>query len=104
MTAPAQEVKVDIPAEYETVTRQVVKAPAATEWREILCETNATARTLVSVQEALKRSGFDPGRNDGKVDQKTMSAVRSFQQAKGLPVDSDRVINMATIKALGVQP
>ena len=28
----------------------------------------------------------------------------AFQQAKGLPVDSDRVINMATIKALGVQP
>jgi hypothetical protein len=35
---------------------------------------------------------------------KTMGAVRSFQQAKGLPVDSVGYINMMTVKALGVTP
>ena len=31
-------------------------------------------------------------------------AVRAFQQAKGLPTDAGRYINMATVKALGVAP
>jgi hypothetical protein len=33
-----------------------------------------------------------------------MSSVRAFQMARGLPVDGDRYINMATIKSLGVAP
>jgi peptidoglycan hydrolase-like protein with peptidoglycan-binding domain len=56
---------------------------------------------LSSLQESLKRSGFDPGRTDGKIDLATFKAVRSFQQAKGLPVDGEGYINMATIRALG---
>ena len=75
---------------------------ATSEWREILCDTNATPQTLVSLQQALKRAGFDPGREDGRVDDRTLSAVRAFQQAKNLPVDSERYINIATVKALGV--
>ena len=31
-----------------------------------------------------------------------MNAVRALQQAKSLPVDSERYINMATVKALGL--
>ena len=100
MVSPAREAKVEIPAEYDTVSRQVLKSAATTEWREILCETNATSPMLVSLQESLKRSGFDPGRTDGRYDAATVKAVRAFQQAKGLPVDGDRYINMATVKAL----
>jgi hypothetical protein len=104
VAAPAREVQIAVPAEYETVTKQVVKVPATTTWVEILCETNATPETLMALQQALKRSGFDPGREDGRVDASTMSAVRAFQQARGLPVDSDRYINMMTVRALGVTP
>jgi hypothetical protein len=104
VVAPARETKVEIPAEYDEVSKQVIKAPATSQWVEILCDTNATPQTLVSLQQALKRAGFDPGREDGRVDDRTMSAVRSFQQAKNLPVDSERYINMATVKALGVTP
>jgi len=100
MVSPAREVKVEIPAEYDTVSRQILKSAGTTEWREILCETNATPPMLVSLQEALKRSGFDPGRTDGRIDAATIKAVRAFQQARGLPVDGDRYINMATVKAL----
>ena len=80
----------------------MVKTPATSEWREILCDTNATPQTLVSLQQALKRAGFDPGREDGRVDDRTLGAVRAFQQSKNLPVDSERYINIATVKALGV--
>jgi hypothetical protein len=104
VTAVAREVKTEIPAEWEEVTKQVVKAPATTEWREILCDTNATPETIVALQQALKRAGFDPGRVDGRVDNRTMDAVRAFQQAKNLPVDTARYINIATVKALGVTP
>ena len=69
-------------------------------WQKIIL----TDATLVALQQALKRAGFDPGREDGRVDERTMNAVRAFQQAKSLPVDSERYINMATVKALGVTP
>jgi hypothetical protein len=104
MVAPAREVEIAIPAEYATVTRQVVAAPATTEWREVLCDNNATPATLAALQQSLRQAGFDPGRNDGKVDSTMMAAVRAFQQAKGLPTDAGRYINMATVKALGVAP
>ena len=52
VVTPARETKIEIPAEYEEVTKQVVKTPATSEWREILCDTNATPQTLVSLQQA----------------------------------------------------
>jgi hypothetical protein len=100
----AREVTIDVPAEYEEVPKQVLRTPAATEWRQVLCDTNASPKTLSAVQQSLRRAGFDPGRDDGRVDDKTLSALRAFQQSKGLPVDSDRYINIATVKALGVEP
>lgn len=99
-----QKTTVPTPAEYETVSRQVLKASATTEWREVLCDNNATTATLSAIQQALRQAGFDPGRADGRVDSKTMNSVRAFQSARGLPVDNDRYINMATLKSLGVTP
>jgi hypothetical protein len=104
MVAPEQKTVIEIPAEYGTVSRQVLVAAATTEWREVLCDNNATPAALVAMQQSLRSEGFDPGRVDGKIDAKVMGAVRSFQQARGLPVDGDRYINMATVKALGVNP
>jgi hypothetical protein len=104
MVTPAREVKTEVPAEYEEVAKQVVRVPASTEWRAVLCDTNASPQTLAALQASLKRAGFDPGRADGRVDDRTLNAVREFQRAKGLPMDNDRYINMATVKALGVAP
>lgn len=104
MVTPERQTIIEIPAEYGTVTRQVVKSSANTEWREVLCDNNATPATLTAIQQSLRKAGFDPGRDDGKVDPKMMSSVRAFQQANGLPLDGDRYINMATVKALGVTP
>lgn len=104
MVAPEQQRVIDIPAEYGTVTRQVLASPATTEWRSVLCDNNATPATLAALQQSLRQAGFDPGRDDGKVDDNVLGAVRAFQQAKGLPVDGGRYINIATVKALGVAP
>ncbi len=104
VVTPAREVKVDVPAVYEEVPKQVLRTPATAEWRAVLCDTNASPQTLAALQQSLRRAGFDPGRADGRVDTKTLNAVRAFQQSKGLPVDNDRYINMATVKALGVAP
>jgi len=40
-----------------------------------------------AVQQALTNAGFDPGPVDGKPGRKTFSAIRSFQEAKGLKPD-----------------
>ena len=39
------------------------------------------------IQQALKNAGFDPGAADGKMGQKTKTAIRDFQVAKGLEAD-----------------
>jgi hypothetical protein len=104
MVAPERQVTIQIPAEYETVTKQTLRSTATTEWREVLCDNNATPATLSAIQQALRKAGFDPGREDGRVDPKMMDSVRAFQMARGLPVDSDRYINIQTVKSLGVMP
>jgi hypothetical protein len=99
---PAREKRIEVPAQYDTIARQVVRSPQSAEWRQVLCETNATPDMLGQLQRALRRAGFDPGRDDGRVDERTMSAVRAFQQARSLPVDNDRYISMSTVRLLGV--
>ena len=42
---------------------------------------------IESVQQALKNAGFDPGSVDGRAGNKTWTALKSFQQAKGLKPD-----------------
>ncbi len=102
LVTPAREVRNDIPAEYTTRTNTVMTSPARSEWRQIVCETNATPAKLSEIQGALTRAGFATGRTDGAIDAGTMNAVRSFQKARGLPVDMDRYINVATVRALGL--
>jgi Putative peptidoglycan binding domain len=102
VATPAREVRTDIPAEYDTITKTVTTAAARNEWRQIVCETNATPAKLAEIQNALTRAGFATGRTDGIIDNGTLAAVRKFQEARGLPVDYDRYINVATVRTLGV--
>jgi hypothetical protein len=92
--------EVDVPAQYETLSQQVKVGEATTEWRSILCETNATEAKIKEIQRALAVAGFDPGPVDGVIREKTMRAVNSYQQSKNLPVDS--YLNLPTVKSLGV--
>lgn len=102
LVTAAKETKTTIPAEYQTVQRTVQTAAARSEWRQILCDTNSTPAKIAEIQQSLKTAGFDPGRTDGVMSTKSFSAIQAYQQSKGLPVDDGRFVNIATVKALGV--
>lgn len=53
---------------------------------------------IFTIQHALARRGFDPGTIDGIWGRRTESAVRAFQQAKGLLVDG--IVGPVTWQAL----
>jgi peptidoglycan hydrolase-like protein with peptidoglycan-binding domain len=93
-----------VPAVYETISMQVKVADGRVERRAVLCESNATPTKIRELQTALKTAGFDPGAIDGRIKATMMSAVAAYQTSKRLPVDDGRVINIDTVKALGVAP
>ena len=55
-----------------------------------------------SLQQALSRAGFDPGRPDGKWGRRTERALRAFQEAKRLPAPG--TLDAQTVEALGLDP
>jgi len=95
----ARELRIDIPAEYETVTSRVIVSEGRMEWRPVLCETNASPAVVAQIQRALQKAGHNPGPIDGIVGRETLAAVSSYQQAKSLPRGG---LNFETIDALGV--
>lgn len=97
---PPKETVVTIPAVYGKVAKTKTISEGTHQWRSILCETNATPAMIMGLQRALKSAGHNPGPIDGIVRTSTMSAVNSYQQEKGLPVDP--YINMETVKSLGL--
>jgi lysozyme family protein len=50
------------------------------------------------IQSLLKEAGFNPGKSDGKMGEKTKAAVIGFQKANGLKVDGK--IGYQTLRAL----
>lgn len=96
---PASTRSIAIPEKYTTVTRQEVVTEGKMDWREILCETNATPQHVTSIQRALMKAGYNPGSVDGRIGPGTLRAVSAYQRAKGLPVGN---LDMQTIKSLGL--
>ncbi|VAW46357.1 hypothetical protein MNBD_GAMMA04-1749 [hydrothermal vent metagenome] len=72
----------------------------AVNWRSILCDPKRANSHVLEIQSTLKSNGFNPGKVDGFIGKSTMRAVKKFQKAYGLPVDS--YINIETLKALGI--
>ena len=87
------------PAEYKTVNQEVVVSPSKSEWKKILCHTNATTDNVKALQNALNGAGFNVGTIDGVLGYNTYKAVDSFQKAKGL---SRGEITYDTLNALGL--
>jgi len=97
--APAKEIRTEIPATYQTITNRIKVSDSSMEWRAILCETNTTVNVVSKIQKALKAAGHNPGRIDGVLGRETMSAVRSYQEEKGLAVGQ---FTIKTLESLGV--
>ena len=124
MGSVAQTREVEIPAEYKTITKTVVKAAAKTtettipaeygsytttaqtsgnsyaEWTEVLCDQNLTTAMIIQIQKALKAKGYDPGPIDDIIGVRTKAAILQFQKDKNLSTGNYRSIE--TLKALGV--
>jgi hypothetical protein len=98
----AKEITTDVPAQFQTISKTVKVADARSEYRSVLCDTNATPSKIREIQTALQKAGFYSGAIDGVIKRSTMSAVNAFQQSKNLPTDN--YINLDTVKALGVSP
>ena len=97
--APAEERRIAVPAQYQNITKSEPVTEGKVEWRPVLCETNATPAVVKSIQRALLKSGHNPGAIDGVLGRGTMTAVRTFQKAKGLPTGQ---LTLDTVNALGV--
>jgi hypothetical protein len=97
---PAKEHVVELPAQYQVVSKTRQVAAGSYEWRQVLCEVNATPAKITEIQRALVAAGYNPGQTNGVVTPETMRAVHDYQTAKALPTDS--YINMETVKALGI--
>lgn len=95
----AQTRKIPVPATYESVTKNVKVSEANVEWRPILCETNTTPDIVSNIQNALDRTGYNPGPIDGVMGSQTLRAVKSYQADKGLPQGG---ITIKTLDALGI--
>jgi|SRR5262245_28710188 len=54
---------------------------------EPVLKKGSTDPAVRDLQEALKALGYDPGPVDGQFGAKTETAVKAFQQAKGITVD-----------------
>jgi hypothetical protein len=100
MVEPAQTRRIPLPAQYETITRRKLIRDGRMEWRPILCETNVTRGLVTSLQRALAQEGYDPGPIDGYLGRQTLRAVKSYQEAKGLPTGE---LTIATLDALGLK-
>lgn len=99
MVTPPQEETIVIPASFKTIERTQVVAGGNVEWREVLCDTNATPAKIAEIQRALADAGYNPGRADGVFGQSTLTAMEAFQRSRGLIVGQ---LTRETVEALNV--
>lgn len=98
LVTPAQEQTMVIPASYRTVEKRVVIGGGSVEWREVLCDTNASAAKIAEVQKALTAKGYQVPA-DGDFGPATLKAMEAYQRANGLPVG---YLTVSTVESLGV--
>ena len=100
LVTPAREEVTVIPASYKTVEKRVVTGGGGLEWREVLCDTNASPAKIAEVQRALSAAGYSAP-DDGQFGPATLQAMEAYQRANGLPVG---YLTVSTVESLGVTP
>jgi Putative peptidoglycan binding domain len=99
VVTPAREEPMLVPAVTRKETLRRVVSPARTEWREVLCDTNASAAKIAQVQRALNARGYRTAA-DGVFGPETLAAMERFQRANNL---ASGYLTMETAAALGVR-
>ncbi|MCI0666640.1 MAG: peptidoglycan-binding protein [Methylococcaceae bacterium] len=100
LVSPAKETKVEIPAEYQSLSKRVKVSDEKLAWRSVLCETNTTKDLLANIQTALQKAGFYTGPVNGSMGRQTQSALREFQKKNNLETGG---ITLRTLDVLGVK-
>lgn len=99
MVEPPREERIVVPASQRMVERTQLVSPERLAWTEVLCDTNATAAKIASVQRALTEAGYAPGPADGVFGRRTLRAMEAFQRDNGLMVGA---LTRETVEALDV--
>ena len=99
MVSPPQENRIEIPAQYDTITKSEMSSEGHMEWKQVLCETNLTGELASRIQSALLKAGHDPGPIDGLLGRRTHTAIKAFQAEKGLAQGG---LTVKTLSSLGV--
>lgn len=86
------------PAEYATKTRQEIKGGGQPYFFEVPCAHTMTPEFIASLQRALQARDFYRGPITGRMDRRTLKAVRAFQ----LPNFNSDILTMDTARALGL--
>jgi hypothetical protein len=100
--SPATTRTIVVPAETRTITKRVLVKPGGyTEWKEVVCESDITPVFIRQVQQALINRGYDigPAGADNVMGRDTKTALIKFQKDKGLPFGN---LDLETLVALGI--
>lgn len=100
LVTPERQETAVIPATYKTVEKRTVTGGGTVEWREVLCDSNATPEKIAEVQRALAAKGYEV-QADGAFGPATLRAMEAYQTANGLPVG---YLTISTVESLGVSP
>jgi peptidoglycan hydrolase-like protein with peptidoglycan-binding domain len=100
LAAPATVEQVGTEATYRNVTTRQLVSPESLQWREILCETNASPEVIRRLQQALRERGFYQGSIDGNFGPSTTSAVTRYQRSSG---EGTGGLTMDTLGSLGIE-
>ena len=100
LVTPERQETVVVPATYKTVEKRTVTGGGTVEWREVLCDSNATPEKIAEVQRALAGKGYKV-QADGAFGPATLQAMEAYQKANNLPVG---YLTISTVESLGVSP
>ena len=98
LVTPSSEETLVVPATYKSIDKRVVSGGGGLEWREVLCDTNATSSKIRSVQQALSDAGYS-NPVDGEFGPATLTAMESYQRSNNLPVG---YLTISTVESLGL--
>lgn len=101
VVAAEKAVRSSKPAIYKDVTTSEKVAAAQLKWEEVLCEDNMTAKTIVRLQQLLKKANHYHGPIDGVYGSMTEKAVNAYAKANNLPTGS-RLVSLRTADHIGL--
>nr|WP_321362222.1 peptidoglycan-binding domain-containing protein [uncultured Hyphomonas sp.] len=100
LVAPEQQETVVVPATYKTIETRTLTGGGTVEWRQVLCDSDATEAKIAEVQRALAAKSYNV-EADGVSGPATQNALQDWQEKNGLPAG---YLTIGTLESLGVSP